>query len=728
MVAALALTTSAPLLAQQRDTARSTSADSARRLRPGQLETVRVSGARLSAVDRRVPQRVDALDPQSVAPGPTAATALLSSLPGVSVFDDQGSHLQPEINLRGFVTSPIIGEPQAVSVFLDGVRINEPDAQEVNFDLLPMDAVQRAELVRGPSAVFGKNSIAGSLLLFTERGGDEPTLSTGFEAGSFGYRGARVTAAGRVGGFDAFVMARAGAEDGWRQDTPARIATLFGNLGWRSRTTDVFFSTLAARNRIHEAGSLPESYLALDRRVNYTPGDFYHPNLLHLALHGERRGGAGVLRASIFARDNAIDQYNVNVPPPNTSGTTRNRSAGVTAEWTRLVPVGTRPLTLTVGGEYEHDDVRYRFVAVTAPGVPADSASAADIGCDPMTAVCTLARVRGDNGALFAQGVLELTSRLSLTAAARGDYVRIPYRDLLDAGNSGTSTYYRLSPRLGLSFRPADPLRTFVTVNTGFRAPAPLELACASAAAACSLPSALGADPPLKPVVVVDYEAGADWSRGGGPVLSATAFASEVRNDILFVQPSATTGFFQNVGATRRAGVELTGSVPLPAGLRMAGSYSYTAATYQTRVHLASALEGEPPVQSGDRLPLSPAHRGTIGLDAVHTIPAGMLSGGISMRAVSSQYLRGDEANRLRPLPGFAVADGRFRLALRHVALSIDISNLFDRQYANFGIYALNVRGDPGSAGTSESEQASIERFLTPGLPRSLLLSVSLTR
>src|SRR5215831_2159211 len=155
-------------LAQRRDTTR---ADSTR---TANLAPVVVSGSRISGVDGREPVKFDHIDLNAAPPGPSAASQLLNRLPGVSAFDDQGSRLQPELDVRGFVVSPVVGQPQGVSVFLDGVRINEPDAQEVNFDLIPMDAVSHAELVRGPSAIFGKNSLAGSLLLFTDRGDDGP--------------------------------------------------------------------------------------------------------------------------------------------------------------------------------------------------------------------------------------------------------------------------------------------------------------------------------------------------------------------------------------------------------------------------------------------------------------------------------------------------------------------------------------------------------------------------
>ena len=721
-----------PLAAQQ-DTTRADStradsirADSARTT--ARLAPVVVTGTRLSAVDERTPVQVDEINLRTVPPGPAAAIDALRNLPGVTLFDDQGTRLQPELDVRGFIVSPVVGEPQGVSVFLDGVRINEPDAQEVNFDLIPMDAVRHAELVRGPSSLFGRNTLAGALLLSTDRGQQQPELHAELEGGAFGYRGARVAGGGIAGGLDGYVMARVGDEDGWRDGTNARTRMLFTTVGRRRDSSDVALSVLYANDRISEAGSLPESYLDVNPRLNYTGGDFFQPDLWHVALRGERSVAGGTMRGNAFVRDNDIEQYNVNVPPPNTDGFVRNLSAGTTLEWTRPVFLGAHALTITVGGEYAHDDVKYRFLAVNTPGVPTDSASAADVGCNPATGVCTQVRVKDDNAALYAQGVLELAPRLALTAAARGDYVRIPYRDELDPSNDGTSEYTRISPRVGLNYQLTDDFRGYVAFNTGFRAPAALELACASPDAPCSLPSALGADPPLKPVTVYDYEAGIDWEPAPRTNLDVVAFRSDVHDDILFTQPTATQGFFQNVARTRRNGVEISGGVALPAGLRAFASYSYTAATYRTTVQLASAIEDAAPAEPGDRFPLSPLHRGTVGLEALRTVGSTVLDGALSVRGASSQFLRGDEANDFAPIAGYAVVDLRVAAETPHFGVSLYVTNLLDHSYETFGIFAQNAKGPLGGPPPADPEDAPVERFLTPAFPRALTLSLTVKR
>lgn len=703
--------------AQQPDT--TTRGDSAGAA-PRHLGALVVSGTRLSTADgERTPGQVDVIDPHTAPPGPAAAAALLTRLPGVSLSNDQGTRAQPTLDVRGFTLSPVIGVPQGVSVFLDGVRVNEPDAQEIDFDLLPMDAVAHAELIRGPAVLFGKNTLAGALNLVTARGGPVPVLEGGIDAGSFGYRAARLVASGARHGIDGYLAARATDETGYRAADSAATRSLFATVGHRGRAGDVALSVLYAHDRIHEAGSLPESWFAVDPRVNYTGGDFFRPELLQVTARGSRPLGDGTLRANLFARRNAIEQYNVNVADPNNRAFITNGSAGGTAELDLPLRLGTLPLTLTAGAEATRSRVRYHLLAeptAAAPTLPPE--------CDPTSGLCDEARVNGTDAAVFAQGVLQATDRLTLLLAARADYVRVPFRDLQHPANSGTSTFRRVSPEIGARLRLSDRLRGYATVASGFRAPAALELACASPSAPCPLPFSLGADPPLRPVTEWNYETGLDWDPLPGTTVEASAFRTAVRNEIAFVTSGTAAGYFQNVPRTRRDGIETALRARLPAGARIFGSYSYLAATYRSTVALASVLPGNV-AQPGDQLALTPRQRVTAGVGAAHAWPRVVLDGSLSLRAVSSQVLRGDEAARTPPLPGYAVADLDGAATWAHVTVRASVTNLLDRRYAVYGVWGVNPKG---AIGGPVPATAPVERFLTPAEPRAVTLGVSIRR
>src|SRR5436853_1623056 len=163
----------------------------------------------------------------------------LEQLPGVTTSDELGATGQLDVSLRGFQVSPVIGLPQGVTVYVDGVRANEPDAHEVNFDLLPLEDVERVEAVYGPSVVLGRNALGAAVNLVTRRGTSPAGREIEASAGSFGRYELKAHAGARAGPWDYYLGARYEREAGWRDATQSRIATLFAKVGLLNHTLDV---------------------------------------------------------------------------------------------------------------------------------------------------------------------------------------------------------------------------------------------------------------------------------------------------------------------------------------------------------------------------------------------------------------------------------------------------------------------------------------------------------
>src|SRR6266540_5383004 len=132
--------------------------------------------ARISTVTG---EQIDAWEPRLLADA-------LATQPGISLYDDLGSAYKLNLSTRGFNVGPVVGLPPGVSVFLDGVRQNEPDAAEVNFDLLPMEHVQRVELLSGSGSLLGPNSLGGAVNLITRRGAGPVEGELEASGGSYG--------------------------------------------------------------------------------------------------------------------------------------------------------------------------------------------------------------------------------------------------------------------------------------------------------------------------------------------------------------------------------------------------------------------------------------------------------------------------------------------------------------------------------------------------------------
>ena len=676
------------------------------------LAPVVVTGVRLPTVRelaRGLAGRTATLDAQDLdARGVRTLADALEQLPGVTTSDELGATAEMDVSLRGFQVSPVIGVPQGVTVYVDGVRANEPDAHEVNFDLLPLEDVERVEVVYGPSVLLGRNALGAAVNLVTRRGASPAAREIEASAGSWERYELKARAGGRHGVWDYYVGARYEREGGWREDTRSRIGTLFAKLGLLNGAWDATLSYSGADNRIYQAGSLPESVAVANPRRNFTGGDYFAPQAHLVILNAQRLVGRTQLAINAFGRSLSSEQFNANFVGQDSRQLNATRIGGGAVQLSGKLPLGARQLRWLAGADADYEHVAVRIFAVPGGGAQ-----------DSLT---ESVRTNQVNAGAFGGVNLEVVPRLTATAAARYDWIHVPFEDLLDATQSGVHIFRRLSPRAGLTWSSGGGHEVFSSVSRGFRAPAVVELACADPQAACPLPFALGPDPALKPVVATTYELG--WHLRGptGRIdVSADVYRTDVRDDIFFIASTVTGGYFQNIGATRRGGVELALQWRGASGLRAYANYGYTRATFETTATLATTRDtaGET-VTPGDRLPMVPDHRVNAGLAVPilrsQTTETGVsLVAGLDARYVGRQWLRGDEENATRRLSDYTVADLSLTLTWGDFELRGAVRNLFDRRVYTFGTFAEN----PTAPGTP------VQRWLTPGPPRHVQVSMS---
>ena len=117
----------------------------------------------------------------------------------VNINHAQGNPLQPDFNFRGFTASPLLGLPQGLAVYQNGVRMNEPFGDTVSWDLIPLSAVQDVQLLAGSNPVFGLNSLGGALSLKMKDGFTFDRTAAEIYGGSFSRRGATLQHGGNAG-------------------------------------------------------------------------------------------------------------------------------------------------------------------------------------------------------------------------------------------------------------------------------------------------------------------------------------------------------------------------------------------------------------------------------------------------------------------------------------------------------------------------------------------------
>jgi iron complex outermembrane recepter protein len=664
----------------------------------------------------------------------------LQRLPGVTLNDEQGNTAQPGVQVRGFQVSPVTGTPQGISVFVDGVRVNEPTVEEINFDLIPLDDVERIELIRGPSAVFGRNALGGSLNIVTRRGDGSPQIAAGAEGGSFDRQKYRVRLGGAGGPLDYYVSGSLTREAGWRDRGAARLDKAFGKLGYRAGDTDLWLSLQYANNRIEQPGSLPPVDIRDHRDRNFTGGDFFAPRLYLGTLQARQTlGEETTLVVNAFARKLDAEQFNASLIADNTRGFTDTLSFGATLQvnWEPRL-FGSRH-HVAAGLEYAQHGVRSTvFEEKNAATLPACLARAIDDGDDvatacPLRRLATRVRDRQNAVGVFLQDTWDVAralvrpdDSLVVTAGLRWDWLR---HDIVDEGPAeggrpsatGVSTFSRLDPRVGVNYNLSRDLGVFFSFAEGFRAPAFLELTCAGPGAICpGLQAGVAPDPPLKAVKARNYEAGARARPLPWLEAQLSLFRIDVVDDIFAVSPTGTTGlFFQNVGDTRREGLELS----LRGTFRLVEAYlayTYTRATFRDSVELATPRRTEgcltatctEQVRAGNDLPLVPRHRLNAGVDYR---PWPWLTLSLTGAYVGEQRFRGDEANAAAPLAAYVVMNAGLRARFKDLTGYLWIYNLANAGYETFGTFAPNAKL-PG---------APVQPFATPAPPIHVVAGVS---
>jgi outer membrane receptor protein involved in Fe transport len=188
-------------------------------------------------------------------------------LNGVSVNEMQGNPYQPDVNFRGYTASPLLGTPEGLSVYLDGVRQNQPFGDTVSWDLIPKNAISEITLMPGSNPVFGLNTLGGALSVQTKDGAGSPGLDGQLTYGSSGRKAVQAAyGGGSAAGFNWFLAANAFHESGWRSASPSDVRQGFSRTGWRSATTDLAFTASYAYNTL--TGNGLQDYRLIQR--NYS--------------------------------------------------------------------------------------------------------------------------------------------------------------------------------------------------------------------------------------------------------------------------------------------------------------------------------------------------------------------------------------------------------------------------------------------------------------------------
>ncbi len=723
----------------------------------------------------------------------TIADYMNNNLQGVSVVDTQNNPFQPDVTFRGFTASPLLGTPQGMSVYVDGVRVNESFGDAVNWDLIPMNAIANMSLIPGTNPLFGLNTLGGAISVQTKSGRTHQGGAAELSAGSWGRKtgSAEIGGVSKDGSVDYFFSANAFSEDGWRQASPTDVRQIFGKVGWQNETTKIDLSYTNANNNMIGNGLVQREFMqTLGRNAIHTRPDQTKNTLSFLNLSGSHWLNNDVMfSGNAYYRDSkrktlngdvnddyddglslianniacSTDNYPLGVEADDACSGALNRSRtkqqsyGLNGQLAFNQDLSGKKNQFIVGASYDISKIKFnQSTELGLINVTRGIDGLGSFGGDYLDESVNL-KGKTKTWSLFATNTLSLNDYWHVTGSARYNRVNVDNVDQINApgtswaddpntgnpavGNplfdetlTGNHTFSRLNPAVGLNFTPTKDLTVYGSYNEGNRAPTSMELGCANPNVPCKLPNAMAGDPPLKQVVARTVEGGLRGNLTEDVRWSAAVYRTENSNDIQFITtPSVTNGmgYFDNVGKTRRAGIDTN----LAGKLGQFGwnvGYSYVDATYQNDLTLANEVNSTTVtdsngndvinVRKGDRLANIPAHQ--FKLRVTYAVTPDWLVGS-NIVAFSDRYMRGNENNSHvdqgdsmgnGKVAGYAVVnlDTRYNIGNGWSVFGKAI-NVLDNEYNNGGMMGESMFTANGVFTGSETNSG----FLSPGAPRA---------
>ena len=638
---------------------------------PDPDERVVVTATRLDDVTvtrNEVPAHVTVIDRERIeASGARNIQDLLSEEAGVVLYDQVGNDVQKTLDLRGFTGG------EGVAVFVDGARVNDPRNNLAMLDQVPLDAIERIEVTRGPSAALaGGGAEAGVIRVITRRG-TEPAASVSVSGGTWNTWRVDGAYGDRFGKFDLFVSGAYDTTDGFKTNAggdQARFDVTGGvDLGGDRRLG----LTLLSSNLDYGApGALTVAEFEADPDQNiYNTVDGSDVTERQASLTFKGSVGAGFsLAASLAYRTNDAQTLSTGRAAPVFGGFFLD-SDGST--WSGVVQAA-REIASSAGSH------------LLAFGMEALDGSADTLGYstsvtgayDP-AAPSARNTAGATNAALFIQDTWTISPRWIVSAGARADRSRASYEETLPSTTGGSTTFSEVSFHAGGTLRASENVDVYASYGDAFLPPTPEQLN--------GLPL-FGSNPDLVPEDSRAYELGLH-AHGAIGTLDTALFWTDTKDEIIFdptpIEPTYPFGRNVNAGQTRRTGVEVAARGRFNS--RFAG---FANVTYTKAEFTAGA-------DDGNDVPLVPAWRLAAGLDA--TLPQGF---GLRADAlyVSSQVLDNDSANAQPELPAYTVVNlraswgrglGGDAAARRgRIELFVESRNLLDESYATRGIYAFD--------------------------------------
>ena len=612
------------------------------------LEEVVVTAARREEQIRKTPANVTVITEEDIENSNAKTVAdLLRSEEGIVVRDLTGNGKNTQVDLRGF------GEtgPFNNLVLVDGRRVNEIDLSGVDWTQIPLDQVQRVEIVRGTGSVlYGDNAVGGVINIITKTPSEELTARVGGLLGRYERKRAEGSVSGGHGNIAASLFGSYDSTDGYRDNGEFRTRDLGGKILYDMMdNVSLNLSGSYHHDDFGLPGPLSEEELETDRQSTNFPFDNGETTDWYLKMGMDwDLGTHGQIVADFSCRDrNNQDEF-------VSFSSASDRDVVTWALTPRYIwdgEIADRGNTLITGIDLYTSDLDADFFFGT-PLAPSG-----------------FSEIEKDSYGFYANDEFSLTENIILSLGARHEEVRygLKQEDFLSglAPLDETVKDDENAYTMGLTFLYDGESSAFLRYNRSFRFPLTDELVVFDFLTTGSI--RVNSD--IKPQTGDHYEIGVRHFLTPDIELRGTLFRAEIKDEIFF---NLTTFTNENYPETLHQGIEIGARADLFKRLTVFGNYTYEKATFE-----------KGPFDDND-IPAVPRNKGNLGF-RIHDLAPGLVFVA-DYNYVSSSYLISDAAKQFSKLDGYFTINARLSYDWKWLTAFVGVNNLTNEEYSEYGV------------------------------------------
>src|SRR5882672_2370854 len=608
-----------------------------------QDDTIVITATRFPDSKRDLPVGVTVITADDIRKSASSNLGDILAQFGLLQIRDLAGTQNPQLDLRGF---GITGD-QNTLVLLDGLRLSESDLESAQLSAIPLESIDRIEIVRGGGAVlYGAGATGGTINIITRRSrpGEVRALALA-RAGGYGTEEVRGSFARQGDIFGGGIAASYEDTDGYRSNSRYRQRSAIGRVDALFPAGQAYLKLGVDEQRARLPGALTEAQINADPRQTRTPDDWRERDGAQVSLGGTQSVGRHQLSADLGYRQRSTKAFFAAFGGFFTD-TDANLWSFTPRAKLAFDALG-RKHDLIIGADFERWD--YKTLSASSP----------------TSTAAPFSRRRGEQDSVgwYALTNFWVAERTRLVLGGRTQRIAQRLTEEVFPVDDRRTADRLEAYEAALRHNFATGWSVYGKYEKSFRVANFDENACFFPPCAPSL---------LKPQTGLGADLGVEFENARLR-LRASAYDIKLENEIYF---SPLTFSNVNLSPTERRGLELEALWHASATLDLRAGFAHQEATFRSGVYGGVDV-------SGKTVPLVPEVLATAGVSWTYA-PRSRVS--FNLRYVGEQRFDNDQANTFqRKMPTYTVADAKLEHALaRRWQLALEVRNLFDKGYFSY--------------------------------------------